>query len=574
MNKNSAAPASNSADENLATENDDNTTNYSRAENLSKPADKCSPWLLFAMPIAVGLLLSLLVTIINVIQSVDGRAIYLGLDGLRSVIGYCLVGLAVIAFAAYQFRPKLRTLAVAAAICIFCGSSLCQLVRIESFYGNMVPKLVWSWAPTAEEQLEAYFVSRHSEASMEAKREDFFRSTQADFPSFLGSGRDGVIPGIELEPNWDINPPREIWRHPVGLGWSSFAVVGRAAVNLEQRGEDECVVCYDALSGTELWSYREHCRFEDEHGDGPRSTPTITDGKVFSMGATGILTCLELSTGNLLWKRETLADPSNHNLLWGMSGSPLIHDGKIIVTPGGTAASAICYSAEDGSELWRAGEDPGGYASPVVANICGEFQILSFNGAGLRAFSLDGKPQWIVPWLTQGEMQRVNVAQPIILPNSTANSSRVLISSGYGNGTALIEVRRQAGQWQSQTLWNSQRLKSKMSNFVVRENFIYGLDSGILTCIDLASGERRWKQGRYGHGQMLLIGEHLLIQTESGEVVLVAASPNEHRPIGSFQALDGKTWNHLALAGNLLIVRNDHEAAAYDLPILNSMGIQ
>ena len=106
-----------------------------------------------------------------------------------------------------------------------------------------------------------------------------------------------------------------------------------------------------------------------------------------------------------------------------------------------------------------------------------------------------------------------------------------------------------------------------MSNFVVFEEHLYGLDNGILTCIDLVDGQRRWKRGRYGHGQMLLVGDKLLIQAESGEVVLVAATSDEHRELGKFNALFSKTWNNLALAGNVLVVRNDREAAAFELPL-------
>lgn len=541
--------------------------------------EKCSPWMLFAMPIGVGVVLGLVITIVNVLRSIDTRAFYLGLDGLRPYLLGIAISIVTASALILWFRPKLRTILAAATGCGLLGFVAYKSVRVESFYGNMVPRLAWSWTPTAEEQVEEYFVSRSSDHrtpnNIDAMTpSDVFAPTVNDFPGFLGAKRNGEIDTIHLDTDWASNPPVKLWRHPVGLGWSSFAVVGQAAINLEQRGEQECVVCYNALTGEELWCHQSNRRFEDEHGDGPRSTPTVANGRVFSMGADGLLTCLDLETGELVWEQETLS-ANQENLLWGMSGSPLVIEDRVIVTPGGEYAAAICYSAVDGAELWRSGSDPGGYASPMIANICGERQLLVFNGSGLRAFDPDGRDQWFVPWLTQGELQRVNVAQPIVVPSTDDTVSRVLISSGYGNGTALFEVKKSQReatnaeaepQWHIEQRWLSRRLKSKMSNFVVHGQHVYGLDSGILTCISLEDGERLWKKGRYGHGQMLLVDGNLLIQTESGQVVLVAASPNSHQLLGTLEALDGKTWNNLALAGDLLLVRNDHEAAAFRLP--------
>ncbi|MCR9296586.1 MAG: PQQ-like beta-propeller repeat protein, partial [bacterium] len=528
------------------------------------------------MPIAVGLFLGVVITFVNVLRSMDARAFYLGLDGLRSWIFVALGVIATSLICLLWFRPKLRTLLISTALLVVGVFAFTKLVRVESFYGNMVPRLAWSWTPTAEERVEAYFVSRKPlganklDPTSPTSAPTVFQPTEYDFAEFLGPQRNGLLTSVTLDGDWTARPPKLLWKHPVGLGWSSFAVVGRAAVNLEQRGDDECIVCYDARTGDQLWVHTERVRFVDEHGDGPRSTPTIVNGCVFSMGANGTLTCLDLESGQLIWKQNVLRSEED-NLLWGMSGSPLHHEGKIYVTPGGKSSSVVCYSANDGTELWRGGDDPGAYASPIMVNAFGEPQLLSFNGAGLRAFNpKDGNPLWLFPWLTQGEMQRVNVAQPIVLPNPTDDAAehgfRVLVSSGYGNGTALVQINNSGDTWNAQTLWTSTRLKSKMSNFVVSENHIYGLDSGILTCISLEDGSRLWKQGRYGHGQMLLVNDLLLIQAETGEVAIVRASPTAFRELSKFQALDGKTWNNLALAGNLLMVRNDHEAAAYELP--------
>ncbi len=526
------------------------------------PVEKCSPWILLAMPIGVGLILGFVVTVIRSLAAVDSRSIYLGLDGVRFPLAMCGLTMLSSLIAVAWFRPKLKTMAILAVLLIMTGVGLYRTVRIDSFYGNMIPRLVWRWAPTAEQEIETYLTSSSSKKN-KPEANALFTATDHDFPGFLGPQRDATIRGVELASDWDQQPPKLLWRHPVGLGWSSFAVIGGAAINLEQRGAAECVVCYRVTTGEELWCHSEPVRFEDEHGDGPRSTPTIHEGRVLSMGANGTLTCLELETGNLIWKRETLADPAKQNLLWGMAGSPLIYDAQVFVTPGTSeGASAISYSLTTGNEVWRSGDDRAGYSSPIEVTLCGERQLLSFNGAGLRSYAIDGTPLWLHPWLTQGESQRVNVAQPVVLPGN-----RVLISSGYDNGTALLEIKRNGDEYAAEVVWLSKQLKSKMSNFVVQDQHIYGLDNGILTCIDLTDGQRRWKRGRYGHGQMLLVGDKLLIQAESGELVLVAANPAQHQEFAKFNALFSKTWNNLALAGNILIVRNDREAAAFELPL-------
>ncbi len=538
---------------------------------------RCSPWVLFAMPIAVGVLMALGVTIINTARAIDARAFYLGLDGLRPLI----VGIAVAVVASvgllFWLRPRVRTILCGLGIVLLLATVGSRLVRIESFYGNMVPRLAWAWSQTPEEQMAAFLVSvdRRAPALEDGLLRGRNESFPFDFPGFLGADRTGAITNVALDSDWQTRAPEQLWQHPVGLGWSSFAVVGNDAIVLEQRGERECVVCYDLLTGVEVWCHEDTARFHDEHGDGPRSTPAIDGDRVYTVGGTGVLNCLDRGTGTQVWSTHILEDAHAQNLLWGMSGSPLVVDGRVYVTPGGENGALICFNADDGTELWRAGEDPGGYASPGVAEIAGQKLILSFNGAGLRAFDDAGDSQWIIPWLTQGELQRVNVAQPIVLAGPTANSAQVLISSGYGNGTALFDVTFDGQEWQVAQRWHSIRLKSKMSNFVVRGDFIYGLDSGILTCIDLASGQRQWKRGRYGHGQMLLVGDQILVQCEDGSVALVHADPEAFTELGTFDALDGKTWNHLALGGrqgNILVVRNDHQAAAYRLPLVDGVA--
>jgi len=513
----------------------------------------------------------------NWLQEERTRLLFIGLDGMCFYLAVQFAAIVAGLIAICYFRPSGRQIAMIGALVIAAYLGFANLVRVDDYFGNRTPRYAWVWTPKAEDKIKTYLTSRTSK-DLSVVAEDLFQSTDSDFPELLGKGRTSQIDRYAIPAIWDEKPPQLLWRHPVGLGWSSFAVVGNAAVNLEQREDQECVVCYDVRTGSELWSHGENLRFNHEHGDGPRTTPSIHDGRVYAFGATGVLTCIDFKTGKLIWKQSVFDDPASQNLLFGMSGSPLVHNGMVVVTPGaGKGGSAIAFDAKTGSEVWRSGDDPASYSSPVAASLCGLNQILSFNGAGLQSYSEQGESLWMQPWVTQGD-SRVNVAQPIVLSedqidDATGTDSagnvwaKVLISSGYDKGTALLKITRVNNEWFSEVLWESKQLKSKLSNFVVHANHAYGFDNGILTCIDLKNGQRTWKRGRYGHGKMMLIQDKLLILAESGEVVLVKATSDLHQELTKFEALTSKTWNNIALAGDILVVRNDREAAAFRLPL-------
>ncbi len=526
---------------------------------------------LVAGAVLLGVTLAIVISVVQVLRQIDSRSIYLGLDGLRKPIGLGLSVLAVLVGLVIWRRPTFRTLALGTLGLVALIAGCCSLFRIESYYGNLVPRLTWRWVPPTQEHFSNY-QETVPVAVLDPVDAGELTPTGHDHPGFLGHHRNGVIDGVRLDPDWSQRPPLERWRRPVGLGWGGFAVVGQVAVTQEQRGNLETVVAYDLVSGHELWVHSDELRFEDEHGDGPRATPTIADGRVYTMGGAGLLNCLDGTDGKLIWQHATLSNPKKQNLLWGMAGSPLVVDDLVVVSPGGDKGkSLLAFHLADGQLAWSEGDDPAAYASPIRTEFAGQTQYISFNGAGLRGYGLSGEPLWLYEWITQGERQRVNVAQPVVVTPAGSHPEHgyVLVSSGYGMGMALLEVSRDRESWDVREVWTSKSLKSKMSNFVVRDGFIYGFDNGILTCLDLQTGERQWKRGRYGHGQLLLVDDTLLIQTETGEVVLVAADPQAHHELATLPALSDKTWNHAALAGNILVVRNDREAACYELPERN-----
>jgi len=444
-----------------------------------------------------------------------------------------------------------------AAIGALVGSALVVgklTTRVDGTYSGVgVPRFVWRWSKSHED------VS--SIQTFDGSQIDLSATTPRDFAEFLGPGRRNAIEGIGLSRNWGGAQPRKLWRQPIGVGWSSFAIVGPWAVTQEQRGSDELVVCYEVETGRARWAHvHPHTRFSEwQGGDGPRATPTIFGGRVYAMGATGVLDCLDGATGNTNWSRNVLDDTGSRNLEFGKSCSPLIVDDLVVVTAGRGGPSLVAYHRDTGELAWKGGQETPGYASPLLATLAGARQILTVNSASVASHDAkDGRLLWRYDW--PGYLPK-NV-DPVPL-----DGDRVLISAGYGLGTTLLKVTSSAGGAMSVSeLWTSRRLKPKFANVAIRGDCVFGLDDGILTCLDLATGKRLWRGEEYGFGEVLLVDDLLLVQAENGDVALVEAIPQAFHELARFSAIEGKTWTNPALAGHRLLVRNDHEAACYELP--------
>lgn len=447
------------------------------------------------------------------------------------------------AFSRASRKIRLRGLSILILLIILTVS----LFQIRGFTGDLVPKIEWRWS-----SVTAISAARQSSGGPDI-----------DYPQFLGPHRNATLEGIKLESDWSQYQPKLLWRVPVGEAYSAFAVVGHSAVTQEQKGEDETVACYNLLTGKEKWRHSARARYETAiAGIGPRATPTISGNRVYSFGATGILTCLDLETGQEIWSRDTVKETDARVKEWGMSGSPLVLEDKVIVSPGGqNAQSLMAYDKETGDIIWGSGNARAGHSSPSLVSIAGMDQILIFNRGQIAGHDpISGKLLWEYPW-TGGMTQ--HVAQPIPLPGDS-----ILVSTGYGIGSELIQIAKNSrNEFTAERIWKSPRLKAKFANMVYKDGYIYGLDDGVLVCLDLADGQRKWKQGRYGHGQLILVDDLLLIQTESGDVVLVDASPVEHNERARFSALGSHTWNAPTLAAPYLLVRNDREAACYELSL-------
>jgi outer membrane protein assembly factor BamB len=378
--------------------------------------------------------------------------------------------------------------------------------------------------------------------------------------AFRGPNRDGDYLERPILTSWPSGGLTPLWKQPVGGGYASFAIARGRAFTIEQRRHQEVVAAYDVRSGLELWSHGWNAEFREwMGGDGPRATPTWFDGLVYALGALGELRCLNDRTGRLLWRVNILEDNGAVNLPWGMAASPLVLDDIVIVLPGGPGGrSVVAYDRLTGRRRWSSLDDKQAYSSPMLVTLNGRRQILVVTGTRLVALAPDsGELLWDHPWVTAND---INASQPL-----RVGERRIMVSSGYGHGAAVIEITDENGRQSARTVWENTRLKNRFSSSVIHDGYIYGLDETVLTCLDAETGDLKWKAGRYGHGQLLLASGHLVVLSEEGDLALVRATPDRHEEVASFSVLDGKTWNHPALAGGILLVRNLAEMAAFDL---------
>ncbi|MGD0776842.1 MAG: PQQ-binding-like beta-propeller repeat protein [Candidatus Solibacter sp.] len=473
-----------------------------------------------------------------------------------------------------------RRVTMVAAILLACG--VWTLLRTNGIIGGFASDFAWRWAETPEERLLAHASDErtaippapaaaktpgepvgaraggepaaHEPAPVPAK-------TGADWPGFRGPHRDGIIPGVRIETDWSRSPPVELWRRPIGPGWSSFAVRGGLLYTQEQRGSDEVVACYHLATGEPVWRHRDAARFwESNAGAGPRATPAVGNGRVYTFGATGILNALDARNGAVLWSRNAASDTGTKVPGWGFASSPLLVDDVVIVA---AAGRLVAYDLATGEPRWFGPDGGAGYSSPHPLTIHGVAQILLMSGHGaISVAPADGKLLWEYPWPSD-----LRIVQPALTSDGDVLMSA--LGAGGGIGTRLLAVAHGPRGWSVEERWTSVGLKPYFNDTVINNGHAFGFDGSILACIDLKDGKRKWKGGRYGNGQLVLLPDQdvLLVLSEEGDLALVAAAPDQFRELARFPAIEGKTWNHPALAGDVLLVRNGQEMAAFRLSL-------
>ena len=518
---------------------------------------------------------------------------------IYSIPVLCLA-LVVWAVVSREMATGRRRVALVVAILLACAAL--TLIRTNGIIGDGGSDLAWRWTPTSEERLlaqggdepltpappppvatepaatpsasTATATPEKPEAPAAAKIEPTDSPAaetaaglamsergfkRAEWPGFRGPERDGVVGGVRIETSWTQSPPVQMWRRPIGPAWSSFAVGGDRIYTQEQRGDDEVVATYKLATGEPVWRHRDRARFwESNAGAGPRGTPTLSHGRVYTLGGTGILNALDARNGSVVWSRNAAKDTGRKIPDWGIASSPLVVGDVVVVA---TAGWLVAYDVATGTPRWFGPKSGSGYSSPQLATIDGVAQIVLVNGSGVIGVApSDGAVLWKHEWAGD------SIVQPAVLAGGD-----LLIGSGSGmaanNGMLRLAVVHEPGGWTAKERWTSNGLKPYFNDFVVHNGHAFGFDGSILACIDLENGTRKWKGGRYGHGQLIVLRDQdlLLVLSEEGELALVKAAADQFTEVARFRAIEGKTWNHPVLVGDVLLVRNDQEMAAFRL---------
>ena len=460
-------------------------------------------------------------------------------------------GLALVAWAVVTRRFTTAARRLALIVAIVFGCSVFMVIRTGGLTAEFDNDFHWRWSKTPEQRLLAQATAESpAPSSVPAAT-----STETGWSGFRGPQRDSVVHGVKIKTDWSATPPVQMWRRPVGPAWSSFAVYNGRLYTQEQRGEEEDVACYDLNTGKPVWKHSDAARFyESNGGPGPRATPTLNNGRVYAQGATGIVNVLDATTGAVVWTRNSVSDTGAKVPGWGIAGSPLVVNDLVIVAASGTL---VAYDLANGNPRWIGPTGGVGYSSPQLVTIAGVQQVVLLNSNGAISVSLaDGKLLWEHKW------EGVPIVQPGVAPNGD-----LLVSVSESSGLRRLAVAQAAGGWTVQERWTSEDIYPWFNDFVVHKGYAFGFNGSSLVCVNLEDGKLKWKGKRYGYGQLILLPDDdvLLIVSEQGEIALAKAAPDQFTELAHFPALEGKTWNHPVLVGNVLLVRNDHEMAAFRL---------
>jgi outer membrane protein assembly factor BamB len=471
-----------------------------------------------------------------------------------------MLGFVAGAFIFSQKPPKQRVAGILIASVL--PMSATTLLQNEGINGDYVFDLKsrWSSAPGAGEWVANKTAPAHASSAAAAIEAALIT---AEWPGFRGADRMGRAKIPKLATDWKANPPKLLWKKSVGAGWSSFAVAGAFAFTQEQRGANEVTVCYDVNTGNEVWTQQREARFDEPMGGpGPRATPTLADGAVFNVSAAGLLQRLKASTGEVVWQQDFKSLAGREPPMWGYSSSPLVTHSQVIVFAGGAGDKGImAFDAATGQARWSVACGPESYSSPQLSRVLGDETVLMLTNDGLLLLDpATGRVRLNYEWKFQG----YRALQPTVIGDDI-----VLLPTPMSEGTRAIRLSKKGDQLAAEELWTTKDLKLDFTEIMAHQGYLYGIDGSMFSCVDLKTGNRVWKDGRYGKGEGVLLesADQILMAAENGRVALLRADPSGHQELTSFVALRGKTWNHPVLVGNTLLVRNGVEAACYSLPL-------
>jgi outer membrane protein assembly factor BamB len=389
-----------------------------------------------------------------------------------------------------------------------------------------------------------------------------------DWPCWRGPHHDGISRETGLLTKWPKEGPKQLWKVPLTGGFSAVVVANGRLFAQTKEGNEEIVVCLEATTGKEIWRYKYECDYKAHptftgggyppSRTGPRATPAVDGEYVYTIGATGIVLCLEATTGKVVWRQEFLKLGERTCPSHGYCASPLIVGERVYTHPGGSKGKSIAaLDKHDGKVLWQSLDDPAGHATPVWAEVAGVAQVIFFTGAGAVGVAPeDGKLLWRYPWKTQFDL---NIATPIY------SDGKVFVSSNYGTGAAVFRL---TGKPECQTVWKALTMQNHFSSSVLYEDALYGFSEQRLRCVDFQTGKVRWdKVAGLNRGSLVIADGHLILLGEHGLLVLAKATPTEYTEVSRCQILDPKplTWTVPVLANGILYVRNENTLLALAL---------
>ena len=385
-----------------------------------------------------------------------------------------------------------------------------------------------------------------------------------DWPQWRGPRQDGISRETGLLAQWPEKGPKELWRVPLGSGFSAVSVVDDRAYTCFGASDAEFAVCLNMADGKTLWKTRLGDLFKsDSYGDGPRATPTVDAGRVYVLSGKGGLCCLDAADGHVNWGCDLLTKfgggvPARGSPEYGFAASPVVMDDLLVVVVGaGGGKSLVAFDKISGKVRWTALDDKIGYSTPIEVTIDGVPQIIVLMGEALVSVSpKDGKEFWRHEWKTELD---ANVATPIV------SGDRLFISSGYSTGCALFALSAKDGKPAAEKLWANKEMKNYFSTAVLLNGYLYGFNNNKLTCLDFHTGKPKWKTGGFNRGSLIAADGRLIILGESGTLALAEASPKAYREISKFPFCDERTWTVPTLSGGRLYVRNEKELACFML---------
>lgn len=381
-----------------------------------------------------------------------------------------------------------------------------------------------------------------------------------EWPQWLGPNRDGISRETGLRKSWAETGPKVAWRTPLGEGYSGISIAQGRVYTLYSDGYDEFVVCLDAKSGKQIWRVRSDSTFKDTNGNGPRSTPTIHGEIVYALGGRGQLLALQAKSGKKVWQHDLKKEfnssgPSDG----GFASSPLVEGEMLLVEAGGGNGNAfVAFNKKDGKVIWKAESDSAAFASPVAITVNGVRQIIFFSAEGAVAVApATGKVYWRLPWKTS---YNVNAATPLFIP-----PDKIFISSGYDVGATLLRITAENGSASIEEIWKSKAMQNIYTSSILRGDYLYGFDKGTLKCIELLTGEEKWKQRGFGVGTLIFADGHLIVLGDKGKLALVEATPAAYTEKSAAEVLTGRCITVPALAEGKLYLRNTQELVCLDL---------